>query len=214
MINTNNYTKAINVHRRKVKIVLKSLLVGVFVGFITVLYRLALTYASQWSKSIYGFVSINRIYALPLFLTLILLAYIVYKLVCYEPLIGGSGIPQVKGQLMGHLDSRWFSTLWAKFIGGTIAILAGLSVGREGPSIQLGAATAEGLASKFSSTRTEQKILIASGASAGLSAAFNAPLAGVMFALEEIFKYFSPIVLLATIVSAVAADMVAGFFLV
>ena len=60
----------------------------------------------------------------------------------------------------------------------------------------------------MASSKTEKKIIIASGASAGLSAAFNAPLAGAIFAVEEIFKYFSPMVLLSTMASAMAADYV------
>ena len=208
----NNYHKVVNTHNRKLQIIAKSLLVGISAGLVTVLYRICLTYAGEFSLKMYSFAGRNPLLIGPLFLVLAFLGWIVGQLVTKYPLISGSGIPQVKGQLMGYFKNPWLSTLLAKFAGGIIAIFAGLSVGREGPSIQLGAATAHGVGNKIASTRTEKKILISSGASAGLSAAFNAPLAGVMFALEEIFKYFSPIVLLATIVSAVAADLVSSFF--
>ena len=208
----NNYHKVVNTHNRKLQIIAKSLLVGISAGLVTVLYRICLTYAGEFSLKMYSFAGRNPLLIAPLFLVLAFLGWLVGQLVTKYPLISGSGIPQVKGQLMGYFKNPWLSTLLAKFAGGIIAIFAGLSVGREGPSIQLGAATAHGVGNKIASTRTEKKILIASGASAGLSAAFNAPLAGVMFALEEIFKYFSPIVLLATIVSAVAADLVSSLF--
>jgi H+/Cl- antiporter ClcA len=123
-------------------------------------------------------------------------------------MISGSGIPQVKGVIMGYFKNNWLSTLIAKFFGGAVSILAGLSLGREGPSIQLGACVAQGVGDKLAASRTEKKVLIASGASAGLAAAFNAPLAGAMFAMEEIFKYFSPAILLSTMMSAVVADFV------
>lgn len=64
------------------------------------------------------------------------------------------------------------------------------------------------MGNKFANSRTEKKILIVSGASAGLAAAFNAPLAGAVFALEEIIKYVSPVILLSTMVSAVVADFI------
>ena len=112
----------------------------------------------------------------------------------------------------GYLKNRPLSILINKFIGGTLSIISGLSLGREGPSVQLGACTGDIISKKFNSTRLERRLLISSGATAGLAAAFNAPLSGVLFSLEEIYKYFSPLVLLATITSAVAADFISKQF--
>ena len=109
---------------------------------------------------------------------------------------------------MGRLEAPWFSTLFAKFIGGAVAILAGLSLGREGPSIQLGASAAKGIAQVWASSRAERRMMIAGGASAGLAAAFNAPLAGAMFALEEIYRYLSPSLLVVILVSAMTGDFI------
>ena len=80
---------------------------------------------------------------------------------------------------------NWLRVILAKFIGGVLAIGAGLSLGREGPSVQLGAAIGQGISRMLGRLRIEEKYLITSGASAGLAAAFNAPLAGVTFALGE-----------------------------
>lgn len=206
----NDYKKVLKTHERKIPIILKSLVVGLVAGIIAVLYRLTLGQAEHISQIIYTYISGHISLIAPLFLGLTFIGALIGLLVRKYPLIGGSGIPQVEGQLLGYFKNPWLSTLIAKFIGGAVTVLAGLSVGREGPCIQLGAAAAHGIGDKLAATRTEKKILIASGASAGLSAAFNAPLAGVMFALEEIFRYFSPVVLLATIVSAVAADLVSS----
>lgn len=99
-----------------------------------------------------------------------------------------------------------------KIAAGALGIGAGLSLGREGPSIQIGAVAAQGLSRLMGRTRMEERYLITSGASAGLAAAFNAPLAGTMFALEELHRNFSGAVLLPTMASAISATIVSQFF--
>ncbi|MDF2675515.1 MAG: conserved rane protein of unknown function [Clostridiales bacterium] len=206
----NNYKILADDYFGNVLIVLKSLLVGLVAGGVTVLYRLTLTYAEQFAFGMYGFLK-NNLLLFPLaIIVLCLVAYFVGYLVSKDKMISGSGIPQLEGILKGYFGYRksWIHTLCSKFLGGAIAIGAGLSLGREGPSIQLGACVAEGLGKKIGKGRLQRKILMASGASAGLAAAFNAPMAGVIFALEEIFKYFSPVILLSMMSAAVAADFV------
>lgn len=60
-----------------------------------------------------------------------------------NPNIKGSGIPQVEGQLTGQFDEQWWPVLWRKFFGGILSIGPGLFLGREGPSIQVGARLAK-----------------------------------------------------------------------
>jgi H+/Cl- antiporter ClcA len=206
----NNYKILADDYFGNILIVLKSLLVGLVAGGVTVLYRITLTYAEQFAFGMYGFLN-NNLLLFPLaIIVLCLVAYFVGYLVSKDKMISGSGIPQLEGILKGYFGYRksWIHTLCSKFLGGAIAIGAGLSLGREGPSIQLGACVAEGLGKKIGKGRLQRKILMASGASAGLAAAFNAPMAGVIFALEEIFKYFSPVILLSMMSAAVAADFV------
>ena len=120
----------------------------------------------------------------------------------------GSGIPQVKGALLGLIKMRWFHIMWVKLTAGIIGIGAGLSLGREGPSIQLGAVAAQGVSRLLGRTRMEERYLMTSGASAGLAAAFNAPLAGVIFALEELHRNFSIMVLLPSMAAAMTATVI------
>ena len=103
---------------------------------------------------------------------------------------------------------RWFRILWVKLVGGILGIGLGLSLGREGPSIQIGAVTAQGLSRTLGRTRMEERYLITAGASAGLAAAFNAPLAGVIFALEELHRNFSGAVLAPSMAAALMATIV------
>lgn len=209
---SNNYKSITSQDARKLPILMQSVFIGTLAGGVVVLYRLILTIAESYAFSMYDYVA-GHVQLIPiLFLGLILAGLLLSYLTKKNRMISGSGIPQIKGILMGYFKSNWLSTLICKFVGGTLAILGGLSLGREGPSIQLGASLAEGIGNKTAHSRMEKKILIASGASAGLAAAFNAPLAGVVFALEEIFKYFSPMILLATTGAAVAADFVSKNF--
>ena len=102
----------------------------------------------------------------------------------------------------------WWPVLWKKFIGGILSISSGVFVGAEGPSIQLGAAVGQGVNHFLKGKRMDEKILISSGASAGLAAAFNAPVGGLMFVLEEMHHHLSPLLGLTALVSAVTANFI------
>ena len=78
----------------------------------------------------------------------------------------------------------------AEFFGGFLCLLGGLALGRESPSIQLGAMAGKAVSQGLDRGKTEERFLLTCGASAGLSAAFHAPLAGVMFSLEEVHRIF------------------------
>lgn len=204
----NQYQAAITMPTRKAGLIGKSAVIGASVGLIASVYRFVLMKAETFSFAVYDYIRSNPVLIPLLFLVLCALGYGVGYLASKYKYIGGSGIPQVKGIIMGHFEVPWLSTLIAKFVGGAASILAGLSLGREGPSIQIGSCVAEGIGNRLASSRTEKRMLIAGGASAGLAAAFNAPLAGAMFAVEEIFKYISPVILLVTMVCAVLGDFV------
>ena len=194
------------------KLIMLSALIGILAGLVSVIYRYALTYAEEIATLMYDTIRSNLTLIPVLFMILCVLGIIIGKLVSKFSLISGSGIPQLKAEITGYLKNNWFSTLCAKFLGGVISIIGGLSLGREGPSIQLGASIANGVSKHINTNETEKRILLASGASAGLASAFNAPLAGVMFALEEIFKYFSTKVILSTMVAAICGDFVSKLF--
>ncbi len=200
-------------HSFKLKLLFEGIGVGIIAGLLVVLYRYALEKAGVLLIDIYEIISIKPLLILPWIGALIVIGYIVGLMVKHEPMISGSGIPQVEGVLLRKLDMTWWRVILGKFIGGVLSIGSGLSLGREGPSVQLGAAVGQGFSKVFKRVKIEEKYLITSGASAGLAAAFNAPLAGVMFALEEVHKSFSPLVLLSATSAALSADFIAsGFF--
>ncbi len=196
----------------RIRLLIQGMIVGVSSGILVVGYRIALEKAEALRRFVLEKASGNILINILWFVFLILAGLAVGYLVKKEPLISGSGIPQVEASLGGHIQINPLSVIIKKFIGGAISICAGLSLGREGPSIQLGASLGEETGRIFKRTRTEEKYLITSGASAGLAAAFNAPLAGVMFSLEELHKHFSPLVLLAAMSASLTADFVSKNF--
>lgn len=188
----------------------EGLLAGAVSGLLVLMYRVALTYAGKGLDFVLGYVSGNPVRVAGWFIILIIMAYVVGRLIKWEPMISGSGIPQVEGEVTGKLRQNWKRVLPAKFIGGLFCMFAGLSLGREGPSIQLGAMTGQGVSRMLNRGKTEERYLITCGASAGLAAAFHAPLAGMMFALEEIHKGFSTSILISVMTASVTADYISS----
>ncbi|OPJ64427.1 ClC family H(+)/Cl(-) exchange transporter [Clostridium oryzae] len=197
----------------KLKLVIEGIAVGLITGLIVVLYRFLLEKSVIFIDNIYIALK-SQYWLIPLWVfVLVLIGYGVGRLVKNEPMISGSGIPQVEGVLTRKLEMVWWKVILGKFFGGVLTIGSGLSLGREGPSVQLGAAVGQGFGKIFRRIKLEEKFLITSGASAGLSAAFNAPLAGAMFSLEEVHKNFSPLVLLSSLSAALTANFVSSEFL-
>ncbi len=191
----------------------EGILVGIAAGVVVLLYRLCLEQAGEWLFKIVSFIKGKPLYVIAWFLALFFLAILAGKLVALEPMASGSGIPQVEGEMQGSINQTWYRVLWTKFLGGSLCMLGGLALGREGPSIQLGAMAGKGVAKGLDVGKTEEKFLLTCGASAGLSAAFHAPLAGVMFSLEEIHKNFSVSVLLSVMTASLTADFLCSSIL-
>ena len=205
-------------HRFRLRLFLEGILVGIAGGLLIALFRFLLGLADTYRRRLFQEIIIPSFGIsdfLPLLGWLAALFFIggaLYGMCRYAPMASGSGIPQVKGVILGFFKMKWFRILWVKITAGALGIGAGLSLGREGPSIQIGAVAAQGLSRLMGRTRMEERYLITSGASAGLAAAFNAPLAGTMFALEELHRNFSGAVLLPTMASAISATIVSQFF--
>lgn len=196
----------------KLKVFFEGILIGLIAGLVIVAFRYSLELAESLREAIFHSKDIQSFKIVFIIIGLGVITYILNVIVKKEPLVSGSGIPQVKGILTGHLKMKWFKVLLLKFIGGILAIGAGLSLGREGPSVQIGATVGQGVSRLLGRLKIEEKFLITSGASAGLAAAFNAPLSGVIFAMEELNKNFSPAILMSTVAASLSADFVTKLF--
>ncbi|MBR4241764.1 MAG: ClC family H(+)/Cl(-) exchange transporter [Eubacterium sp.] len=193
-------------------LIIRGLEVGIASGLICVLYRYALQYAESGLMK-----TLEYVKGSPSKIALwLLLAALLGLLVSYinkiEPDAAGSGIPQVSGEIRGYFSLNWWRVILAKFIGGTTSVFCGLSLGREGPSVQLGGMAAKGVSRITKSDKTTELRMISCGAGAGMAAAFNAPIAGTMFVLEELHHSFDKALLTMGIVSAITADYISKIF--
>jgi chloride channel protein, CIC family len=109
-----------------------------------------------------------------------------YPLARYFPNARGSGIPQAKAALFLRDGFIAFRTVLGKFSMSAISLASGIALGREGPSVQVGCGIASVLGRKLGLTKSSVKALVPAGASAALAAAFNTPIAAVLFSLEEV----------------------------
>jgi len=117
----------------------------------------------------------------------------------YAPEASGSGVQRVEAIIRGEAGRLNPAVLPVKFVGGVLALGAGLALGREGPTVQMAAAIGEGWARLFKLRPGDHRALLAAGAGAGLAAAFNAPLAGAIFVFEELLRRFELRVAVATL---------------
>jgi len=196
----------------KWSVALKGVLTGFVVGLLVVWYRIFIEFGIETSFKIYGYLHSHPFMLLPWIAVIGAAGLAFSRLLKIEPMATGSGIPQVEGLLLYGLKIRWYSVLMVRFVGGVLASFFGLSLGREGPSIQIGASGSQAIAEVISKNKLEENYLITGGAAAGLSAAFNAPLSGIVFALEEVHRSFSPIILIAATTASLTADVVSKYF--
>ena len=111
------------------------------------------------------------------------MGYLLYR---YFPDARGSGVPQTKAALYAREGNITLGTVIGKFFCTSATLASGIPLGREGPAVQVGAGLASVLGRKLGLSQEKVKALIPVGASAAIAAAFNTPMAAVLFSLEEV----------------------------
>ena len=194
---------------------LLSLLAGVASGLLGAVFRLLLDQADRlrdaliawaYGETLMGFLLVTATCT-------VATAVAAWLVRCFSPQAEGSGIPHVEAVMRGELPPAPYRLIPVKFLGGLLAIGSGLALGREGPSVQMGAGAAHLLGKLFRRNEDDCKTLLAAGAGAGLATAFNAPIAGVAFVFEELVRRFDTRVTIATLGASAGAIAVARVLL-
>lgn len=198
-------------HKENHNLYFLSIIVGIATGVIVSIYKYGLNIAANLREHFITREILTNPYKLIFIWSIfIFIGIFVDFLTKKFPTTAGSGIPQVKALILRKLDYIfWLKELGVKFLGGLLGIGAGLSLGREGPSVQLGSYIGYGFSKIFKGNYIDRKYLVTSGSSAGLAGAFGAPLAGVIFSMEEIHRFFSSKLLVCTFLSSIFSNFVA-----
>ncbi len=193
----------------EIQLLFEGALVGILTGTVVSAFRWLLDWSEVVREVVYSWGESSPSVLLLWFSLLFLVAAVLCRIAEKEPMASGSGIPQVKGILLGRMRMNWFRVLYLKFLGAVLGIGAGLSLGRQGPSVQFGACIGQGISRLWGrSGFREERNLLTAGAGAGLAAAFNAPLAGVVFCMEELAPGFSAVQVLSGILAAAVSTAV------
>lgn len=169
-----------------------SVIVGSATGAIGVGFRFSLERAEAWRTAFvaWGHAGHEAAFVLVVLAAAVSTGLATWLVARFAPMASGSGIPHVEAVLHGKLPPAPLVLVPIKFVGGVLAIGAGLALGREGPTVQMGASIAHVIGQFMRRTASDCRVLLAAGAGAGLATAFNAPIAGAVFVLEELMRRF------------------------
>ena len=190
------------------RLTIQGVLVGIFAGLMVCLYRFLLAGSESVLRNYLSIIHGNVLYIVLFFIALVVMALLIDWLTKWEVDSAGSGIPQVYAEVKGHMEANWAKVLFSKITAGVITALGGLSLGPEGPSVQIGGMAGKGIAKIFKGSKTDELRLILVGSAVGITAAFNAPLAGVIFVFEEINHGFDKTLIFIALVSAIVSDFI------
>ncbi|MBO5327959.1 MAG: ClC family H(+)/Cl(-) exchange transporter [Clostridia bacterium] len=192
-----------------VNLIVLSILTGLLAGVVVTFYNILVHFGEESSQKIYALLRAYPAFIPLLFITLAAGAIVIGTLVKFVPMVRGSGIPQTEGAARGLFALKWYVTLCSAFAASLACVFLGLSAGGEGPSIQIGGCVGEGVGVTLKRSQMIKRLQISAGASAGLAVAFNAPLTGLIFSLEEAFRSFSAQIFICSALS-VASGLLVG----
>jgi chloride channel protein, CIC family len=188
-----------------------ALLVGIATGAMAIAFRVCLEQGEQWRSRLLTWTAIQGGLALAIFIPLscLLVGIALFLILRFCPEASGSGIPHLRLVLRENGQLHWRRVIPVKFVSGLCGIAGGLCLGREGPTIQMGAAIGAMWGESHPGKGADRRSLLVTGASAGLAAAFNAPMAGILFAIEELHINIPDSAFFAAMISCVSADLLA-----
>jgi CIC family chloride channel protein len=194
------------------EIILQAAFTGFLTGFLVLAFNSSINYLFSFSQNYFQHLSFfEKILIIPLVTTIggLISGLLVFKI---APETKGSGIPYVKLVLSRLGKGIRIRSLFVKFFAGIAAIGSGMSLGKEGPSVQMGAGVGALVSKLFKLKGTSQYNLITAGAASALGATFNTPVSGMIFAVEELTQKFSVSILFPVMISISISVSIIRFF--
>ncbi len=184
---SNNLTKIENI-----KLLTVAFIIGLVAGAVGALFRIILSHIEEIRTLLFTWAHNQSfsVWIIPVLFSVIGVIIALYLVKKYAPETSGSGIQEIEGALDEVRPIRWKRVLPVKFFASLFSLGGGLLLGREGPTVQLGANVGKMIKDLFRLPDHENNPLISAGAAAGLASAFNAPFAGIIFVIEEMHDHF------------------------
>jgi len=211
------YQKVIDSNNSNFNLIYYSIIIGIVVGIVGTVFRIILSYLDVLRGKMYYKITnvsyYNWIWIIIFSVLGISVALFLVKKYAREA--SGSGVQEIEGALDDIKVLRWKKVLPVKFIASLFSLGSGLLLGREGPTIQMGGNIGKMVQDIFKRPNFNTNAFISAGAAAGLATAFNAPLAGVIFVIEELHGHFKHtfFTVAAIMVASGTADLIVRVFI-
>lgn len=174
-----------------------SLITGVITGSVVVCFKFLASKIIAFSGEIYNFLRVNPIFIIVAIIAVIAIALglsLIYK---FAPDSKGGGIPNAMAYIRGLVTFKWLRTLFGVLFTSLFTFLIGAPLGNEGPCVMAGTTIGRGVISVFGKkNKAWDRYIMTGGASAGFATATNAPISGILFAIEEAHHRLSPMLLM------------------
>ncbi|NOZ08198.1 MAG: H(+)/Cl(-) exchange transporter ClcA [FCB group bacterium] len=181
-----------NTDPKNFKLIFFSFVVGGIAGLVGSVFRLTISAIDTFRERLFsdpgkaGFIG----WVYPFLFGVIGIGVALILVRKFAPETSGSGVQEIEGALDEIRPLRWQRVIPVKFVASLFSLGSGFLLGREGPTIQLGANIGKMIKDIFRHPDHKTNTLVSAGAAAGLASAFNAPLAGVIFVIEEMHGHF------------------------
>ena len=182
--------------------------VGVLTGVVIFVFKLASSLVIERSESVYAFVRENPAFLPVLVLGAAGIGTLSAILLRRFKECRGGGIPTAVASIRGLIPMKWAQGIFALFVSALLTYTAGVPLGNEGPSVQIGAAVGKGSSGLFGKkNRAWERYNMTGGACSGFAIATGAPLSGIIFAMEEAHRRFSPTIFIVAAMSVISGTV-------
>lgn len=191
--------------------ILLSGVTGAFTGLLIFCFKYVSGQVIELSDKIYSYAQDKPVIILPIVAGCIVLSVISAAILRFSPDSRGGGIPTAIAILRGLITFSWVKSIFCVFFSSLVSYMAGVPLGNEGPSVQMGTGVGSAAVNIFAGKhKAWERYSMTAGACAGFASATGAPVSGVFFALEEAHRRFSPMIVMTASVSVACGSLLSS----